>query len=123
MLLESYNHEGLEYCRETSAEILTAATEVEGVKEAADGEITLDEAKTDVVAESVTQAPLVVEDDAPDPSPAPSPTEPAPEPAPSPTPSSSSSDSADENKVVDGTAPQNAFVSLVITSVTAMMLQ
>lgn len=112
---------------ETSAEILTAATEVEGVKEAADGEITLDEAKTEVVAESVTQAPMVVEDDAPDPSPAPSPTptgpEPAPEPAPSPTPSSSSSDSEDENKVVDGTVPQNAFASLVITSVTAMMLQ
>merc|ERR1719453_631882 len=66
-------------------EVLAEAVEIEGVKDAAEGDITISEPETEVTAEAATKAPdSDVLTDAPAPSPGSSPAEaPAPEPSPS----------------------------------------
>merc|ERR1711904_40632 len=71
---------------DTAAAILETANEVEGVKDAAEGEITISEPTTGIVAEAATKAPQVITDESSPGSPlfpAPSPSPPSPAPAPS----------------------------------------
>merc|ERR1712196_674172 len=90
-------------------EVLTVATSVEGVKDAAEGDIEVSKPETEIVAESVTMAPAVeVVTDAGSPSPSPSPTP---------------ATTAPDQESVSGAVGENAFFSMVIGSLAAVVLQ
>merc|ERR1711988_1751023 len=104
---------------EAANEVLQAAVEVEGVKDAAQGEITISEPETEVTAEAATKAPEVLTD-APSPSPGSGPS-PAPEPEPAPSPGAEPGKKADQ--AVDASVHQNAFTSLVLGTVAVVLMQ
>jgi hypothetical protein len=106
---------------EAANEVLQAAVEVEGVKEAAAGEITISEPETEVTAEAATKAPEVLID-APSPGSGPSPA-PAPEPEPAPSPSTETGAEAGDKAEVDACMHRNAFTSLVLGTVAVVMMQ
>jgi hypothetical protein len=104
---------------EAANEVLQAAVEVEGVKDAAAGEITISEPETEVTAEAATKAPEVLSD-APSPSPGSDPS-PAPEPEPAPSPGAEPGKQAD--MAVDASVHKNAFTSLVLGTVAVVLMQ
>jgi len=87
-------------------ELLVTATETEGVKDAADGEIEATAAETFVTAEAATKAPTV-EEEVSDASPG----------------EVATTTAGPDHHVVAAAVHQNAFVSLVIVSMAAAMLQ
>jgi hypothetical protein len=103
---------------EAANEVLQAAVEVEGVKEAAAGEITISEPETEVTAEAATKAPEVITN-------APSPSAPAPAPEPEPAPSPGTETGAEPGKKaeVDTSVHKNAFTSLVLGTVAVVPMQ
>jgi len=106
---------------DTTKELLTTATKVESVQQAADGDITLDAPETSIVAEAATKAPEIV-------TPAPSPSEAeAFTDAGSTTPSPSTGNGADTGDVQEGvskaTMRNSGFVSLLIASAVAVLSQ
>jgi hypothetical protein len=102
---------------EAANEVLQAAVEVEGVKDAAAGEITISEPETEVTAEAATKAPEVITD-APAPAPAPE-----PEPAPSPGTETSAEPGKKADQAVDASVHKNAFTSLVLGTVAVVLMQ
>jgi len=97
---------------DTAAAILETANEVEGVKDAAEGEITISAPTTEIVAEAATKAPGSPWSQKPSPSP------------PSLAPTSSTTSEPDVADIpVSASVHANAFASLVIGAVAAVMMQ
>merc|ERR1719161_2562855 len=107
---------------ESAQEVLQVATEIEAVKEAAEGEITVSEPETEVPVEAATKAPTVITDE-PAPSPNPSPS-PSPGSVPSPSPSSGDATKGEDRAVSSTIAMQGStFMGLVIATLAAMTMQ
>jgi hypothetical protein len=107
---------------EAAHEVLQAAVEVEGFKDAAAGVITVSAPETGVTAEAATKAPTVITD-GPSPSPGSGPS-PSPKPAPAPAPSPSTEPSAESGgkAEVAASVPKNAFTSLVLATIAVVIM-
>jgi len=113
---------------DTAQEVLKVASEVEGVKEAAEGEVTISEPETEVTAEAATKAPQVITDE-PLPAPSPSPPSPSPSPgsgspAPAPAPEPAGTEASEGGAGEISTAVhENTFTALLLGTVAAIMMQ
>jgi hypothetical protein len=108
---------------EAAHEVLQAAVEVEGFKDAAAGVITVSAPETGVTAAAATKAPTVITDasDGPSPSPGSGPS-PSPKPAPAPSPSTEPSAEPVGKAEVAASVPKNAFTSLVLATIAVVIM-